>query len=260
MEIGIFPDAGASAGAQPVRRDPVGPRHHRAGRPTGLRRRPGSASTSPCRGSRSARPTCCLAQALLRTKSIKLAPGAHLLPYHHPVELAHRVAYFDHLAQGRFMLGVGASGIPGDWALFDVDGQNGEHREMTREALEIMLARLDRRRAVGASRKVLERQRNCTDVRRLDEAAHQALPEAAPTDRRHRLQRGLRNAQARRRTRLPADEPRPQRRIRRHALGRRAGRRRREADAHPIGATGGWCARSWSPKPTNRHSVTPSTA
>ncbi|OBA66060.1 alkane 1-monooxygenase [Mycolicibacterium elephantis] len=84
-------------------------------------------------------PDLLLAQALLRTKSIKLAPGAHLLPYHHPVELAHRVAYFDHLAQGRFMLGVGASGIPGDWALFDVDGQNGEHREMTREALEIML-------------------------------------------------------------------------------------------------------------------------
>ena len=84
-------------------------------------------------------PDLLLAQALLRTTSIKLAPGAHLLPYHHPVELAHRVAYFDHLAQGRFMLGVGASGIPGDWALFDVDGQNGEHREMTREALEIML-------------------------------------------------------------------------------------------------------------------------
>lgn len=84
-------------------------------------------------------PDLLLAQALLRTQQIKLAPGAHLLPYHHPVELAHRVAYFDHLAQGRFMLGVGASGIPGDWALYDVDGKNGEHREMTREALEIML-------------------------------------------------------------------------------------------------------------------------
>lgn len=52
------------------------------------------------------RPDLLLAQALLRTQQIKLAPGAHLLPYHHPVELAHRVAYFDHLAQGRFMLGV----------------------------------------------------------------------------------------------------------------------------------------------------------
>ena len=29
-----------------------------------------------------------IAQALLRTKNIKLAQGAHLLPFHHPTELA----------------------------------------------------------------------------------------------------------------------------------------------------------------------------
>src|SRR5258706_436368 len=33
-------------------------------------------------------PDLLIAQALLRTKRMKLAPGAHLLPYHHPVELA----------------------------------------------------------------------------------------------------------------------------------------------------------------------------
>lgn len=44
-------------------------------------------------------PDLMIAQALKSTKQIKLAPGAHLLPYHHPVELAHRVAYLDHLAQ-----------------------------------------------------------------------------------------------------------------------------------------------------------------
>ena len=38
-------------------------------------------------------PDLIIAQALRETKSIVLAPGAHLLPYHHPVELAHRVAY-----------------------------------------------------------------------------------------------------------------------------------------------------------------------
>ncbi|HJY79518.1 MAG TPA: LLM class flavin-dependent oxidoreductase, partial [Candidatus Binatia bacterium] len=48
-------------------------------------------------------PDLLIAQALLRTKSIKLCPGAHLLPYHHPTELAHRVAFLDHMAQGRFM-------------------------------------------------------------------------------------------------------------------------------------------------------------
>ena len=84
-------------------------------------------------------PDIMIAQALMRTKRIKLAPGAHLLPFHHPVELAHRVAYLDHLAQGRFMFGVGASGLPTDWAMFNVDGMNGQHREMTRESLEIIL-------------------------------------------------------------------------------------------------------------------------
>jgi alkanesulfonate monooxygenase SsuD/methylene tetrahydromethanopterin reductase-like flavin-dependent oxidoreductase (luciferase family) len=75
----------------------------------------------------------------MKTKRIKLGSGAHLLPFHHPAELAHRVAYLDHISQGRFLFGVGASGLPSDWALFDVDGNNGEHRDMTRESLDIIL-------------------------------------------------------------------------------------------------------------------------
>ena len=84
-------------------------------------------------------PDLLIAQALMQTSRIKLAPGAHLLPYHHPAELACRVAFMDHLAQGRYMLGIGASGLPSDWQLFCVDGVKGETREMTREALDIML-------------------------------------------------------------------------------------------------------------------------
>lgn len=84
-------------------------------------------------------PDIVIAQALLRTKNIKLAPGAHLLPMHHPAELAARVAYMDHLAQGRFMFGVGASGLPSDWAMFNVDGMGTETRDMTAESLDIIL-------------------------------------------------------------------------------------------------------------------------
>jgi alkanesulfonate monooxygenase SsuD/methylene tetrahydromethanopterin reductase-like flavin-dependent oxidoreductase (luciferase family) len=84
-------------------------------------------------------PDLLIAQALMQTKQIKLAPGAHLLPYHHPAELACRVAFMDHLAQGRYMLGIGASGLPSDWQLFSVDGVKGETRDMTRESLDIML-------------------------------------------------------------------------------------------------------------------------
>ena len=84
-------------------------------------------------------PDIMIAQALMKTERIKLGTGAHLLPFHHPAELAHRVAYLDHLAQGRFMFGIGAGGLPSDWALFDVDGMAGQHRDMTRESLEIIL-------------------------------------------------------------------------------------------------------------------------
>jgi alkanesulfonate monooxygenase SsuD/methylene tetrahydromethanopterin reductase-like flavin-dependent oxidoreductase (luciferase family) len=84
-------------------------------------------------------PDLLIAQALLRTERIKLCPGAHLLPYHHPIELAHRVAYLDHMAQGRYMLGVGISALGSDLQLFGVDAARGENRTMTIESLEMML-------------------------------------------------------------------------------------------------------------------------
>lgn len=72
-------------------------------------------------------PDLLLAQALLRTKNIKLAPGAHLLPYHHPVELAPR-GVLRPPGAGTLHARRRRQRHPGDWALFDVDGQNGEHR------------------------------------------------------------------------------------------------------------------------------------
>jgi len=74
-----------------------------------------------------------------QTENIRLGPGGFLLPYHHPAELANRLAMMDHLGQGRLNFGVAASGLPSDWALFNVDGMSGQNREMTREALEIIL-------------------------------------------------------------------------------------------------------------------------
>jgi alkanesulfonate monooxygenase SsuD/methylene tetrahydromethanopterin reductase-like flavin-dependent oxidoreductase (luciferase family) len=85
-------------------------------------------------------PDILIAQALMRTQRIKLGVGAHLLPFHHPAELAHRVAYLDHLAQGRFMFGIGSGGLVSDHELFNVDMNAGQHREMTRESLDIILS------------------------------------------------------------------------------------------------------------------------
>ena len=57
-------------------------------------------------------PDLLIAQALLQTKRIRIGPGGFLLPYHHPAELANRVAMLDHLSEGRLMFGVAASGPP----------------------------------------------------------------------------------------------------------------------------------------------------
>src|SRR5919107_556496 len=84
-------------------------------------------------------PDLLVAQSLMETKQIRLGPGGFLLPYHHPAELANRVAMLDHLAQGRLNFGVAASGLPSDWAMFNVDGFSGQNREMTRESLDIIL-------------------------------------------------------------------------------------------------------------------------
>jgi len=87
-------------------------------------------------------PDLLIAQALLQTKNIRIGPGGFLLPYHHPAELANRVAMLDHLSGGRLNFGVAASGLPSDWAMFHVDGNTGQHREMTREALNDDLLKL----------------------------------------------------------------------------------------------------------------------
>ena len=84
-------------------------------------------------------PDLLIAQALLQTKRLRIGPGGFLLPYHHPAELANRVAMLDHLSGGRLNFGIAASGLPSDWAMFHVDGMTGANREMTREALDIIL-------------------------------------------------------------------------------------------------------------------------
>jgi alkanesulfonate monooxygenase SsuD/methylene tetrahydromethanopterin reductase-like flavin-dependent oxidoreductase (luciferase family) len=83
-------------------------------------------------------PDLLIARALGSTKRVRLGPLGHLLPYHHPVELAHRVAYLDHMAQGRYQLGVGISALPTDHALFALDTSGGVNRPMTFEALEVI--------------------------------------------------------------------------------------------------------------------------
>ena len=52
-------------------------------------------------------PLLCLAHAAAVTTRIRLATGLLVLPYYHPVTLARHIQTLDHLAGGRFVLGVG---------------------------------------------------------------------------------------------------------------------------------------------------------
>ena len=92
-----------------------------------------TASWEPCPA-----PDLLIAQGLTRTSKIRLGPLGHLLPYHHPVELAHRIAYLDHMARGRYQVGVGISALPTDHSLFAIDTSSGRNRAMTFESIDMM--------------------------------------------------------------------------------------------------------------------------
>src|SRR5271166_6080062 len=158
-------------------------------------------------------PDLLIAQALMETRHIRLAPGGFLLPYHHPAELANRVAMLDHIAQGRLNFGVAASGLPSDWAMFNVDGNAGQHREMTREALDIILKLWTTEEPFNYPGKYWKDQ-DRPDVAHVA-SPHPAVAEAIPADRRRRRQQGFRYPEARWRARVLADEPQSQPRLRR---------------------------------------------
>ncbi len=84
-------------------------------------------------------PDLLMIEGFRATERIRIGSGGFLLPYHHPAELANRVAMLDHISGGRLNFGIAASGLPSDWEMFQVDGMGGENRDMTREAIDCIL-------------------------------------------------------------------------------------------------------------------------
>jgi alkanesulfonate monooxygenase SsuD/methylene tetrahydromethanopterin reductase-like flavin-dependent oxidoreductase (luciferase family) len=80
-----------------------------------------------------------IAAALSRTKNIILGTGVTCMPNHDPFMIAHRIAQLDNLARGRFYWGVGSGGFPGDFEVYGVNPATGEHRGMSRDAIELVL-------------------------------------------------------------------------------------------------------------------------
>ena len=121
------------------------------------------------------------------TKQIKLATGTTNLAQMHPVVIAVNAAMFDHLAQGRFIMGVSPGALPSDSeaiGIFDED-----RNKIFADAIDVILAVWERDPPYD-----IEFPGNRFKVSFARSAAlhlgvgvmAQALPEAAAGDRRHR--------------------------------------------------------------------------
>jgi alkanesulfonate monooxygenase SsuD/methylene tetrahydromethanopterin reductase-like flavin-dependent oxidoreductase (luciferase family) len=80
-----------------------------------------------------------IASILNQTQNIKLGTGVVLLPMHDPRIVAHRIAFLDQMAQGRFYFGIGSGGAPTDFDFFGIDRVAGEHRDRTKEAIDAIV-------------------------------------------------------------------------------------------------------------------------
>ena len=84
-------------------------------------------------------PLIFLASLLAQTRQIKLGTGVFCLPHHHPATVAGQAALFDHLAQGRFVMGIGTGSLSSDVELFGV-GEGVDRNAMVRESIDHILA------------------------------------------------------------------------------------------------------------------------
>ena len=85
-------------------------------------------------------PELLIAQALALTERIILATGVTMLPLHHPVDTAHRIAMLDHMARGRFYWGIGVRSLRTDLELYGIDWSDmNAVREQGKEALDLIL-------------------------------------------------------------------------------------------------------------------------
>src|SRR5262249_42291917 len=84
-------------------------------------------------------PLECLAFVAASTTAILLGTGALLLPFHHPVVLAKRLATIDVLSSGRMrLLTIGVSSLPGEAAAVGVDYATRGRR--ANEAIDVLRA------------------------------------------------------------------------------------------------------------------------
>jgi len=79
-----------------------------------------------------------LASVLAETKTIKLGTGTSNLSHSHPVLIAAHAAMFDHLAEGRFILGVSPGALTTDAEALGILDE--DRNKMFAEAIDVILA------------------------------------------------------------------------------------------------------------------------
>jgi alkanesulfonate monooxygenase SsuD/methylene tetrahydromethanopterin reductase-like flavin-dependent oxidoreductase (luciferase family) len=78
------------------------------------------------------------ATLISETRQIKLATGTTNLSQMHPVLVAVQAAMFDHLAEGRFILGISAGALPSDSEALDTLDE--DRNKMLAESIDVILA------------------------------------------------------------------------------------------------------------------------
>ncbi|MCM5569313.1 LLM class flavin-dependent oxidoreductase [Burkholderiaceae bacterium FT117] len=83
-------------------------------------------------------PLIFMASVIRQTRRIRFGTGVIALPNHHPAVVAAECAMFDHMAGGRFMLGIGPGGLASDMELFQVL-DNAYRTERMMESIDTIL-------------------------------------------------------------------------------------------------------------------------
>lgn len=84
-----------------------------------------------------ASPLMIFARLIAECPRITFGSGVLCLPYKHPAIVAGEAAQFDHMAQGRFMLGIGPGATPPDFELFEVTDK--DRMAMLEESIDMMI-------------------------------------------------------------------------------------------------------------------------
>ena len=92
-------------------------------------------------GEPSPAPDAMIAAASQITENIRLGAAAHLVPYHNPIALAHRMMWLDHMTGGRYIAGVAPGAYESDAQLF---GTGSDNPKMMVEGLDIIEAIFER--------------------------------------------------------------------------------------------------------------------